>query len=99
MKTSAAFLALAAASVASAALLNGCATINTKGTGEWGHKYSGTKCAAETLSFIFKEFPLLTPFFLPDLALSAVADSLVVPIEAMSSSGAVHEPCTSEWSL
>jgi uncharacterized protein YceK len=74
-------------------VLSGCGTLKTKGNQEWGHTYSGTKCAVETARWVRRDDWALTPFALPDVLFSAVADTVVAPFDLMSSTHPAHANC------
>ena len=61
--------------------LCGCGTTITKSRGAWGQSYSGTKCSWSLTDMAAHDFKVLTPFFAIDLALSAVVDTVVLPVD------------------
>lgn len=74
-----------------AVTLSGCGTIVTKSNRAWGAPYSGAKCSAEGMesSVVVTAMGgvpaiLALPFFAVDTVLSAVADTLVLPIDMNS---------------
>lgn len=70
-----------------AALCSGCMTVLTKNAGELGLPYSGAGCDAQFLGSIFGDAatePTLLFLAIPaliDLPLSAVADTVLLPID------------------
>ncbi|PIP82277.1 MAG: hypothetical protein CO113_00905 [Elusimicrobia bacterium CG_4_9_14_3_um_filter_62_55] len=59
----------------------GCHTAATKSQGGWGKPYSGARCAHRGMSFWGKDSIVLRASFVPDLVLSAVADTVLLPVD------------------
>lgn len=69
-------------------LLSGCGTISSKNEGEqWGHPYSGVTETVDGLecALAFGSFMLFIPtiIYVVDIPLSALADTLVLPVDLM----------------
>jgi uncharacterized protein YceK len=62
--------------------LSGCGTVMTKTVGsQWGDKYSGTTCSAHGTREAARKRRFITPLFALDTLISAVADTVVLPID------------------
>ena len=67
-------------------LLAGCGTIETKSKGAWGLTYSGTKCSANYVRMAARDARPMIPFPAIDVCLSAILDTLVLPVDLIVSS-------------
>jgi uncharacterized protein YceK len=68
--------------LATVAALQGCGTVSTKFDRDgWGHPYSGVRCVAD--GFQGGIYTVVPPFGFVDLVLSFVADTAVLPIDAL----------------
>ena len=80
--------------------LTGCGTIFSK-AGEdgkhWGKTYTGVQCSAQMANITFGNGPLmiLFPLTLVDMVISAVTDTLILPIDLMvkPTSDDLRNPC------
>ncbi|MBI3552904.1 MAG: hypothetical protein HY077_10340 [Elusimicrobia bacterium] len=72
----------------------GCSTIITKADKRWGVEYSGTKCATQRTKEIWKKTRVGGFMSSIDVALSAVADTLLWPADAlMKKNSPPANPC------
>ena len=69
--------------------LTGCATAVTKSQGAWGDKYSGAKCSG-AITVLMANPPnhnrvawVVVPFAAIDAVLSAVVDTIVLPVDLL----------------
>jgi uncharacterized protein YceK len=69
-----------------AVLLAGCGTIETKSKGGWGLSYSGAKCSVNYVKMDERESKPMIPFSAIDVGLSAVLDTLLLPVDLIVSS-------------
>lgn len=63
--------------------LSGCGTVLTKSNGAWGQKYSGTSCSAlgTAMATGSEKAWIGVPFLAIDTVISAVMDTIVLPID------------------
>lgn len=69
-----------------AVLLAGCGTIETKSKGAWGLSYSGAKCSVNYVKMAARDAKPMVPIPAIDVLLSAVLDTVVLPVDLIVSS-------------